>query len=498
VSASAHSERRSAFIPAAFTAAAAVGAGASVLGHSKIGLVPLLLVSIWLVANRLGQGLLAWQTQVAALILVVMFIPIRRYTLPGALPFQLEPYRLLVALIAMLWIAALLIDPRVRLRRTMLDGPLAAMLLALFCSTVPNASRIGEQHLTSYVVKTLTFFVSYVIVYYVITSIVRSWHDIDRTLALLVGSGVVVGMSAIFEARTGINAFNHLRLVLPILHQHAEGFLHPRGARLRALASAQHPIALGAVLVLLLPYVVYLATRGHRNLWLAGGGILALAAISTESRTAILMLVVEAIVFLRLRPAETRKLWPLLIPLLVAMHIAVPGALGTLKEAFLPKGGIVAEQQGGANTRGSGRLADLSPTLAQWSYGPILGQGEGTRVVEDGPDQNAQILDDQWLGLLLDTGIVGVAAVIWLIRRAVLRMAAEARKDRSPRGLLLTASTAAITAFAVGMLTYDAFSFIQVTFVFFILLALTVSALLVASPDGDGAALAADGAGGAR
>jgi polysaccharide biosynthesis protein PslJ len=498
VSANALSERRSAFIPAAFTAAAAVGAGASVLGHARIGLVPVLVVSIWLVANRIGQGLLAWQTQVAALILVVMFIPIRRYTLPGGLPFQLEPYRLLVALIATLWIAALLIDRRVRLRRTMLDGPMAAVLLALFCSIVPNANRIGAQHLQSYVVKTLTFFVSYVIVYYIITSVVRTWHDIDVTLALLVGSGVVVGVSAIVEARTGFNAFNHLRRVLPILHQHTEGRLVPRGARLRALASAQHPIALGAVLVLLLPYVTYLSTRGHRNVWLAGGGILALAAIATESRTAIVMLVVEAIVFLRLRPGETRRLWPLLIPLFVAMHIAVPGAVGTLKDAFLPKGGIVAEQQGAANTRGSGRLADLSPTLAQWSYGPILGQGEGTRIVEDGPDQNAQILDDQWLGLLLDTGIVGVASVIWLIRRALLRTAAEARADRSSRGLLLTASTAAVTAFAVGMFTYDAFSFIQVTFVFFILLALTVSALLVALPDGAAVALAEDGAGGMR
>jgi hypothetical protein len=191
-----------------------------------------------------------------------------------------------------------------------------------------------------------------------------------------------------------------------------------------------------------------------------------------------MMLVVEAIVFLRLRPVETRRLWPLLLPLVVAVHLAVPGAVGALKSAFLPKGGIVAQQQSGANTRGSGRIADLSPTLAQVSDGPILGQGEGTRVVEDGPDQNAQILDDQWLGLLLDTGIVGVVVFFWLIRRALRRTAAVARADRSPKGLLLTAATASIAAFAVGMLTFDAFSFIQVTLVFFILLALSACVLL--------------------
>jgi hypothetical protein len=473
-----YGDRRAAALPAAFTAAAAVGAGAAVLGHARVGLVPLLMVSLYAVAHRFGKGLLTWQTQVSALVLVVMFIPIRRYTLPGALPFQLEPYRLLVASIAALWIASLLVDRRVRMRRTMLDGPLVGALLAYLLSIAPNTTRISEQGLTSYVVKTLTFFISFVIVYYVITSVVRTWHDIDTTLVMLVGSGTIVAAFALFEARTGINAFSHLSRVVPILHEHADGYLTPRGGRLRALASAQHPIALGAMLVLLLPFVTYLASRGNRKLWFACGAILALGAISTVSRTAILMLIVEAVVFLRLRPVETRRLWPLLIPLLLAVHLAVPGTAGALKNAFLPKGGIVAEQQGAANTRGSGRLADLSPTLAQASDGIVLGQGEGTRVVEAGPNQNAQILDDQWLGLLLDTGVFGVAMFFWLIRRALRRTAAIAREDRSPRGLLLTASTASVAAFGIGMLTYDAFSFIQVTFVFFILLALSACVLL--------------------
>ncbi len=361
--------RRSAAVPAAFTAAAAVGAGASVLGHARLGLVPLLSVCVWAVAQRFGKGLLTWKTQITALILVVMFIPIRRYTLPGALPFQLEPYRLLVALIAALWIASLLIDRRIRIRRTMLDGPLLASLLVLLCSIAPNTAMISQQGLGSYVVKTLTFSVSFVIVYYVITSVVRTWHEIDTALVMLVGCGTIVAAFALFEARTGINVFNHLSRVMPILHQHAGGYLVARGGRLRALASAQHPIALGAMLVLLLPYVTYLSTRGHRRLWLGCGGLLALGAISTVSRTAILMLVVEAIVFLRLRPAQTRRLWPLLLPLLIGVHLAVPGAVGALKSAFLPKGGIVAQQQSGANTRGSGRLADLSPSLAEASNG---------------------------------------------------------------------------------------------------------------------------------
>ena len=37
-----------------------------------------------------------WHGLLAGLILVILFIPIRRYSLPGNLPFELEPYRLLV------------------------------------------------------------------------------------------------------------------------------------------------------------------------------------------------------------------------------------------------------------------------------------------------------------------------------------------------------------------------------------------------------------------
>ena len=125
---------------------------------------------------------------------------------------------------------------------------------------------------------------------------------------------------------------------------------------------------------------------------------------------------------------------------------------------------------------GSGRLADLGPSLSEWSRTPFFGQGFGTRVVstELGPggkvDPNAaQILDDQWLGSLLEMGAVGVLALLWLFARAIRRLARTARSDPGPDGWLATALAAALAAFAVGMLTFDAFAFIQVTFLAFIM-----------------------------
>ena len=95
--------------------------------------------------------------------------------------------------------------------------------------------------------------------------------------------------------------------------------------RPRTVPPAPTLVAHAPMLVLLLPFTTYLAARGNRKLWYGCAALLALGAISTVSRTAIMMLVVEGIVFLRLRPVETRRLWPLVVPLLIAVHLAVPG-----------------------------------------------------------------------------------------------------------------------------------------------------------------------------
>jgi polysaccharide biosynthesis protein PslJ len=270
----------------------------------------------------------------------------------------------------------------------------------------------------------------------------------------------------IVEARTGFNAFNHLSGVIPLLREEVLPWVGQDGRGDRAFASAQHPIALGAALAMLVPFSIYLGSRTGRRAWFAASGLLAVASLATFSRTSVLMLVVMALVYLWLRPRETRRLWPALVPVLVVIHFLVPGTLGTIKNAFFPAGGLIAQQQAEAGTAGSGRLADLGPGLREWAQRPILGEGFGTRVV-DGPASNAGILDDQWLGILLETGLVGTGALLWLFSRAIRRLAAEARQDNSSRGLLAVGLTASIYGYAVGMATFDSFAFIQVTFLLF-------------------------------
>jgi len=415
------------------------------------------------------RSLLKWQALVAFMLLVILFVPIKRYRMPVELPFELEPYRVAVALIAGGWITSLLIDPRVRLRLSGFEGPLLLLAGSAVGSVLVNDARIKSLGVESKVVKELTFLLSFLLVVYLIVSVVRSERAMDFLIGLLVISASAISVFAVFESRTGFNPFDHLS-VLPFLEADQVLEIDPRGGRFRALGPAQHPIALGAALVLVLPLAIYLArVRRQRRWWLAVIA-LALGILAPFARTSVVMLLVVGLVFLWLRPRETRRLWPALLPVLIVVHFALPSTIGGLKASFFPKGGLIADQSQSVGSRGQGRVADIAPSLTEFSQRPVLGQGFGTRVV-DGEAPNAHILDNQWLKTLLETGAVGAFALLWLFWRVIRRLAAVAKADSSDRGWLAVALAASIAAFAFGMLTYDAFAFIQVTFLFFILLA---------------------------
>jgi O-antigen ligase len=448
-------------------------------------------------------AMLSWPRLIATLIVIILFIPIRRYTLPASLPFQLEPYRVFVALLVLGWIASLLVDSRTRIRRTGFEGPIALIVGAVLVSLAANPGRVAGAPSVN---KSLMFFMSYILVFFLIVSTVRRIDEVDFLAKTLVASGAVVAVFAVIEARTGFNVFNHLSRVIPLLHggeiAGAE-FTRVGTGRLRVFGSAEHPIALSAALVMLTPLALYLGRRYRQRRWWACALVLIVACASTVSRTGIVMFLAVAVVFVILRPREARRFWPAIIPALLVIHVALPGTLGSIKNSFAPPGGLVKEQTDQAV--GSGRLASLGPGLHEWKQQPLFGEGYATRLApssspQGGPQGGQQgfILDDQWLSTLIETGVVGFFAWLWFFGRAIRRFGREAKED-SDRGWLLTSIVASIAAYAVGMLTYDSFGFAQVTFLLFILVALGASLLaeapvprLVGSSAGepDGARLA--------
>jgi hypothetical protein len=257
---------------------------------------------------------------------------------------------------------------------------------------------------------------------------------------------------------------------MPFLDYVDEGVAQSRGTGVRARGSAQHPIALSAALVMLVPLAFYLYQRYRKLFWLGCAGVLTLGALSTGSRTGTTMLIALLISFFFIKPRESIRMAPMLLPMLIVIQGVMPGTLGTMKSMLNPA--YVIREQSYDQGATAGRVADLGPALDRWSTHPFFGSGFGTTVADPHVSKNSeqQILDDQWLGSLLEIGAFGVLALLWLWIRAVRKLTAVARSDTGPDGWLATALAASIIAFAVGMLTFDAFAFIQVTFFAFVLL----------------------------
>jgi hypothetical protein len=465
---------------------AALVAVAVLLG-TIAGVNPLVLtvpVAVGAVVASIQAWLFRWSTLIAVIFLVILLIPMKRYALlPGALPIQIEPYRILIGAVAAGWFASLLVERHMKIRRTGLEVPLLGFVLAVLISVLANSERVAYLGVSGEVVKKVTFLLSFVVMVYLISSVITRRRELEMLIRVLVFGGAIVAVCSLYESRTGVNVFDKLHSIFPPLRLEKPVVLNAgddggRGGRLRVFASAEHPIALSAALAMLFPLAIYLAKRDGRKLWWFCATVLVLGVVSTVSRTGITMMVSIFIVYWICKPQSTRRALPALIPLLLVMHVAVPGAVGGLKSAFFPPGGVVAEQQYGAGTRGSGRLADIGPGLAEWRARPFFGQGFATRISDlDDPRHNAGILDNQWLGTLLETGALGCGMLLWLFCRAIRRLSRLAKREDSAHGWLLAGLAASLTAYCVGMFTFDAFNFFQVTFLAFIFLGLGVSAL---------------------
>ena len=425
---------------------------------------------------------ISWNVFLGALLVVSFLIPARRYTLSSNLPFQLEPYRVAAGAVFLCWISSALVDPRVRLRHTPFDRPFCAVLLVSMISLAVNVGHATS--VAPFVLKQLMFFASLCLLVYFITSVLAGRPDMVLTIAkLLVCLGVFLSISAIVEARTGENIFLHIDRVVPVLQQgkiYKEGIsTDARGAAHRAFGAAQHPIEFGAIIVMLMPLALALGgATGQRRWWLASA-LMAPAMVGALSRTVVPMIVV-AIIFGIWTRREIVRLWPALIPLIVAIHFAVPGALGTLTKAFFPEQGLIADQQAGYV--GGSRFGTFGPVFyGEFVPHPVFGVGFSTRVTtSDDPtvEMNAPNVDDQWLSILLETGVVGFTAMLWLLFRIIKRCGQSARIDYTARGWILAGITSAIGAYAVGMLTFNSFAFVQVTLLFATLVGMA-SALVI-------------------
>jgi len=432
--------------------------------------------------------LLNWRAAAIVLVLLVWLIPIKSYRLPVNLPFNLEIYRLLIIALLFAWLVSALLS-QVRVNAAGHGWPLALLAVTAVAALFANRTALAAGGQQGQAVKSLSFFLGYLVVFLLLTSTLSSLDDIEAAMRALVVGAALVAVAALAEARANYNLFDHLQSALPFLEHIGKERTNFAGGQLRVRASAQHPIALGAALTLMVPLAAYLsgraASKARARLWIAAAGLLLMGALATKSRTVVLMLLAMLLALLWLHGRRLLRYWPLLILLAAVTHFASPGTISHLYKRFNPKGGLIQQQQSRPGQRGSGRLADLGVALRRWQGAPLVGRGLGTVAATGGTDTAPGrsesgtvevIYDDQYMNTLVSLGAAGLIGVLWFVAGALAKLGRASRRARAHGKDLLVATAVSCAGFAAAMLTYDAFSFVQSSLLFFIVAALGLRA----------------------
>lgn len=442
------------------------------------------------------RPLLTWRTGIVALVFVIWLIPIKDYRLPVDLPFQLEVYRLLIMALTLTWLTAAAASGG-KLRAGG-HGKAAFLLAAVTIGALlVNINAIRDAGLQTDALKSISFSLSFLLAFILVCSTLETMRDVEAAVKALVVGAAIVAVAAIYEARAYHNYFTDLGDWIPFLdYQARDEEERIRGVRLRVRASAQHPIALSAALAMCVPLALHLARRAVTNarrwLWLATAFVILTGGLATLSRTVVVMLFAMTALALFVRRRAVVRLWPVLLAIPLLVPVLAPGALRELHGAFTPEGGLVSEQEIRAGEQGSGRVADLGPGLRRWLDHPVLGPGPGTGATRDdattggatsvGGDRGGlepgtgTIFDNQYMLTLVTIGAVGLAAMVWFVWGTVVKLARAARRSTDESGDLVAACAVSCVGFAIGMFTFDAFAFVQVTLVFYVIAALGLTA----------------------
>ncbi|MBW3578473.1 MAG: O-antigen ligase family protein [Actinobacteria bacterium] len=217
----------------------------------------------------------------------------------------------------------------------------------------------------------------------------------------------------------------------------------------RVTGTAMHSIEFGVVLAMLLPLAIHYALFppaeagffGRLLRWVAVG-LIGFALPLSISRSAVLGLAAAFVTMMagwswRMR---TNALAAGLVGL-VAMKAAVPGVVSTLKSFFINYSNDPSV---------IGRIDDYGAVTRFIAERPLLGRGIGTFL----PDIY-RYLDNQYLGVLIESGVLGLLATVGVLLVAV--SAARGGRHRSSDVATRNLGQALTAAIAVALLTFATF-----------------------------------------
>ena len=419
--------------------------------------------------------LLPWS--IAGFLVMLFLVPIDALSLPVHLPLDSTPDRALLIAIALLWLATLAAASGAARPRVTLTGPHVAVFafVGLCCVGVAlNARALTNAQEVVPVLKKLVLLASFVVFFVIVASVIRP-REVPRLMRLIVILGVIVAIGTIIERESRYNVF--YAIWRGVLSEQPPPGIDQVDAigRLTVVGPTNQPLELATLLAMALPFALVQAlasrTRRQRLLYMLAATVILGGAISTYRKTSLVVPVAGVLTLVVYRPrVMLRGLAVALVPMLLAVHILVPGQLGTVYNELLP--GSVNKV--GTTTNRVARYDAVRPDIMSHL---LLGRG----YLSYDPFKY-RVLDNQYLGLLICVGVIGVLVYL-AIFFGFLAIAHPTIRGPDPRRAhAALAAQAAIVMFLVSNALFDVLSFRHDSY-FALFIGALVLALRERSPD---------------
>lgn len=288
--------------------------------------------------------------------------------------------------------------------------------------------------------------------------------DLDRLSVLLGRLALLGGLEAslgIVQFVTGTAFVDQLQIPGLVSNSVAFG-VGDRDGFARPAGTAIHSIEFGVSITALLPLCLWAATRpgsaGYFRRWFPVAAV-AVAIPLSVSRSAVLGAAVILVMLFPTWSASMRRWAPLAVVAIVGgIFVLIPGFLGAFGRLFT---GI------GSDPSALSRTDSYSLAFEFFDRSPWIGRGFMTFLPE------YRILDNQYLGLLIEVGVFGAAALVLVFGVSiVLAFVVRARTTSGDVKGMSVALAASLTSIALGYAFFDAFAFPMASGLSFLLVGL--------------------------
>ena len=351
-------------------------------------------------------------------------IPFDSIKLPFGGPVDMTLDRPLLVILAGIWLLAAEPSRRRVTRWSPIHWAFAGFIVVAIFSVLVHAEALVRVNGLDLAVKQLALLISYGVFFALAASILRP-AEASKMITAMLALACVTAFGVIVEYRFGTNIFHdYIGPLFP-------GYVRPEGlggvdsiGRRLMYGPTVQPLAVAVMLSMALPFAFawLLKAKDRRQQLIYAGVVMLLigGAMATQKKTAMVGPLVCIILLACYRPKQMLRLAPLAVVLIAVVHVAAPGSLGAVIDQLAP--GSVNK----VNTT-KDRVSDYEAITPDFAAHPLIGRGYGSY------DQKVhRILDNEYLGLGIGVGLIGLLAYLSIFATSFLGAHRVAR-SRDPR-----------------------------------------------------------------